>query len=86
MADLKKVLQSIKDPKSNEDLCSHLSKVFSKMLLENPKNGYEFFEDISYDVKFNGYDFRKNEKINKNKENFSEIKEYTAKARAFYEV
>ncbi|CAD8116456.1 unnamed protein product [Paramecium sonneborni] len=54
---LKEKLQEIKD--TNTNLYQHLNNVLTKILLDNPKNAFELFEDYSFQVKQSGFTFEK---------------------------
>ncbi|KAM3137989.1 hypothetical protein pb186bvf_009884 [Paramecium bursaria] len=56
---LKEKLQQIKD--GNTNLYDHLTNVLTKILLDNPKNAFELFEDYSLQVKQSGYVFQKHQ-------------------------
>lgn len=85
MADLKEFLRSVKSPK-NQNLYDHLSNIFTKILLESPKNAYDFFEDYSFDIKSNGFDFKKSQDLKKPNEKYEEIAEFSVKSRALIDV
>lgn len=87
MTDLKEFLQSVKSPKGSQNLYEHFSNIFTKILLEHPKNAYDFFEDYSFDIKSNGYDYRQSQdQFKKKGDKFEEIKDYAVKSRALIEV
>lgn len=48
--DIELKLKEIKD-ENNNNLYDHLNNIFAKILLDNPKNPYEAFEEISRDIK-----------------------------------
>lgn len=86
MSDLKEFLSSIKG-KNDNNLYDHLSSIFTKILLEKPKNAFDFFEDYSFDIKSNGYDYKKaQDNIKKKKDNYEEIKEFFLKSRTLLDV
>jgi hypothetical protein len=85
-ADLKNHLKKIEGRK-NENLYDHLNKVFTKLLLENPRNAYDAFEDYSYNVKFHGYKYsNETDNAKRMKESYEEMKDYEAKARQMLDV
>jgi hypothetical protein len=85
-ADLKNHLKKIEGRK-NENLYDHLNKVFTKLLLENPRNAYDAFEDYSYNVKFHGYKYsNETDNAKRMKETFEEMKDYEARARQMLDV
>ena len=87
MTDLKEFLRSVKSAKGDHNLYDHLSSIFTKILLEHPKNAYDFFEDYSFDVKSNGYDYKKSQDtFKRKKEKFEEIKDFATKSRALIDV
>jgi len=47
MTDLKSHLSNIKDTNGN-NAYDHLANVFSKIMLDNPKNSYDIFEEYSH--------------------------------------
>jgi len=56
MAELKQKLETIrKKGEEGENLYIHLSNIFSKILLNNPANAYDVFEDYSHQIKLQGY-------------------------------
>lgn len=50
MGTLKEELAKVRDSEMNK-LDDHLGNVFSRLLLENPKNAFEAFEDYSHAIK-----------------------------------
>ena len=85
MADLKEFLCSVKGSK-DQNLYDHLSNIFTKILLENPKNAYDFFEDYSFDIKSNGFDYKKSQDFKKSSDKYEEIAEFNTKSRALIDV
>ena len=86
MSDLKDFLNSVKN-KKGQNLYDHLSTIFTKLLLENPKNAYDFFEDYSFEIKANGYDYRKaQDNLKKKHEKYEEIKNYATKTKTLLDV
>lgn len=86
MSDLKEFLCSIKG-QGGKNLYDHLSSIFTKILLEKPKNAFDFFEDYSFDIKSNGYDYKKaQDNLKKKRDNYEEIKEFSQKSRTLLDV
>lgn len=87
MVDLKEVFQKIQDNTKTHNLYDHLSSIFTKILLEKPKNAYDFFEDYSFDIKSNGYDYKKaQDDLKKKRDKYEEIKDFATKSRLLLEV
>ena len=57
---LKQKLENIKD-KSGKNLNQHLTNILTKLLLDNPKNVYDVFEDYATQIKLFKYDFKKHD-------------------------
>lgn len=86
-ADLKSTLSSLTSSKGEENLYSHLSKIFSKILLENPKEAFDIFEDFSYDIKFQGYDIvRQGENAERMKETITDLPDYSRRNKILLDV
>ena len=77
---LKSQLEQIKD-KDGVTLCSHLSNVLTKQLLDDPQNAYDVFEDYSQNVKMSKYDFKKHNDFQDNTERLRE--KYTDVSESF---
>ena len=89
MADLKNVLQEIQSGNKEQEtnLYEHLKKIFSKILLENPVNSFDIFEDFSYNIKFSNYDPKiPEENAYRMKESFSKIGNFFNNATNLYAV
>jgi len=68
----------VKD-KEGQNLLAHLSNVLTKVLLDDPKNAYDVFEDYSHSVKLTKYDFKKHDEFQDNsarlREKYADVKE-----------
>ena len=86
MTDLKDFLHSVKGSKDS-NLYDHLSNIFTKILLENPKNAYDFFEDYSFDIKTNGYDYKKSQdNLMQKREKYEDLKDFIARSNKLFTV
>ena len=69
----------------NRNLYKHLSDVLAKILLDNPENSFDIFEDYSHFVKQIDYDFKKNDQLIDNadrlREKNGELSSYLEKAK-----
>ncbi len=86
MTDLKNFLHSVKGPQDN-NLYDHLSNIFTKILLENPKNAYDLFEDFSFDIKTNGYDYKKSQNdLKQKREKYEDLKDFIGRSNRLFAV
>ena len=88
MSEIKKLLEEIKD-NNNKTLKDHLNNILSRILLENPKNAYEIFEEFSLDIKINGFDPKKPKKYeetNHIRDNLNEVAPHLEKVAKLYQV
>jgi len=76
MTDIKDFLQKQTSKNGDINLYDHLTNVLGKILLSNPKNAYDAFENLSHEVKDSGYNYKDHaafEPLPKMRENYQEI-------------
>lgn len=89
MAEIQKFLSGLKSKDSNSNLYEHITNILGKMLLDNPTNPYDNIESYSHDVKFSGFDYKKDTNFDhkdRMRETYGEIKEWADKALSNLEV
>lgn len=89
MADIKHFLQNQKGKDGDKNLYEHLTNILGKILLENPKNAFDVFENYSHEIKETGYKYNDPsafESKSKNRENYEEIKDWAEKTRVVLDV
>lgn len=72
-------LKQHKDKRTGQDLHEHLCNILGKILLDNPKNAFEAFEDYSHIVKQSGFSYKdplKGDTKQYFRENYEEIKKF----------
>ncbi len=81
MADLRKFLQTFHN-KDGKTLDDHIENTLTKLLLKNPRNWFESFEEQSLKVKQTNFDLQNLDADDNSKrirESFSEMKEWGQK-------
>ena len=81
MSDLRKFLQTFQNDKG-QTLDSHIENTLTRLLLKNPRNWFEAFEDESLRVKSKNFSLQNLEVDDNNckiREKFSEMGEWGAK-------
>ena len=89
MADIKHFLQSQKNKEGDQNLYEHITKILRKILLENPKNAYDVFENYSQEIKDpNNQKTGEHEFDSKprTREEYNQIKDWAEKTRGVLDV
>jgi radial spoke head protein 4A len=89
MTDVKHFLQDQKSKDDTKNLYDHLTNVLGKILLENPRNAYDVFENYSHEIKDTGYDYKHPsafETKSKQREKYTEIQSWAEKTRSLLDV
>ena len=84
MSDVKNFLLNQKQPNGEGNLYEHLTNIMGKILLDNPKNAFDAFEDYSHEVKLTKYNLNDHDKFTHHtffREQYSEIQAWATKAR-----
>jgi len=83
MTEIRNFLNNLKDKQGDRTLYDHLSNVLGKMLLENTDKAYDLFEEFSHDVKFSGFDYKKDTNFDhkpRMRETYTDVKDWADKA------
>jgi len=89
MTEIRNFLSDLKNKQGDRNLYEHLSNVLGKMLLENTDKAYDLFEEFSHDVKFSGFDYKKDTNFDhksRMRETYSDVKDWADKASVNLEV
>jgi hypothetical protein len=89
MSDIKDFLKKQSSKDGEQNLFEHLTNVLGKILLDNPKNAYDAFENLSHEVKDSGYKYKDHSAFENQprlRENYQEIAGWAENARKLLDV